>query len=282
MTTPEELDALQAELATIIADVEDEMASHASEHSDGSERPDLWDYMAAVSIDGLKTTNAAITALRARVAELEARADAAEAELARTRMALADTEALEEQHGAVIERLQAELARRGQVQVKPLWWPEFHDGGTCGRPPLFQYFVTKDHKGRFWAHFDTSQHDTLEAAQHHCERDYQRAALVSPGDGWRNDPAKAFDKADWFWRTMDPDDCGDSPEEAINRAMVGHFCVCEIASSYSGPTRYGFIAPVLDPDSDDEEFVHFATQDEAIAAAKARSAPPASEGADHG
>lgn len=86
------------------------------------------------------------------------------------------------------------------------------------------------------------------------------------------DDAAAFDKADWFWRTMDPDDCGDSPEEAINRAMVGQFCVCEIASSYRGPTRYGFIAPVLDPESDDEEFVHFATQQEAVDAAKARRA----------
>lgn len=86
------------------------------------------------------------------------------------------------------------------------------------------------------------------------------------------DPAEAFKNADWFWRTMDPDDCGETPEEAINRAMVGRFCVCEIASSYAGPTRYGFIAPVLDPESDDEEFVHFATQQEAIDAAKTRAA----------
>lgn len=94
------------------------------------------------------------------------------------------------------------------------------------------------------------------------------------------DDAAAFDKADWFWRTMDPDDCGDSPEEAINRAMVGKFCVCEIASSYRGPTRYGFSAPVLDPASDDEEFVHFATQQEAVEAAKTRRAAllPAGEG----
>ena len=86
------------------------------------------------------------------------------------------------------------------------------------------------------------------------------------------DPASAFNRADWFWRAMDPDDCGDSPEEAINRAMVGRFCVCEIASSYAGPTRYGFIAPVLDPESDDEEFIHFATQQEAIEEAKRRAA----------
>ena len=89
------------------------------------------------------------------------------------------------------------------------------------------------------------------------------------------DPASAFNRADWFWRTMDPDDCGDSPEEAINRAMVGRFCVCEIASSYAGPTRYGFIAPVLDPESDDEEFIHFATQQEAIEEAKRRAAAEA-------
>lgn len=85
------------------------------------------------------------------------------------------------------------------------------------------------------------------------------------------DDATAFERADWFWRTMDPDDCGDSPEEAINRAMVGRFCVCEIASSYKGPTRYGFIAPVADPESDNEEFVHFATHPEAIDEARSRA-----------
>jgi len=94
------------------------------------------------------------------------------------------------------------------------------------------------------------------------------------------DQDRAFEKADWFWRTMDPDDCGDSPEEAINRGMVGRFCICEIASSFSGPTRYGFIAPVLDPESDDEEFVHFATQLEAMKEARRRAAlaqqPPVS------
>ena len=114
------------------------------------------------------------------------------------------------------------------------------------------------------------------AAENQRLRDRERV-LVEAGD-----QAAAFDRADWFWRAMDPDDCGDSPEEAINRAMVGRFCVCEIASSYSGPTRYGFIAPVLDPESDDEEFVHFATQQEAIDAAKARaalaSAPAQNEG----
>lgn len=84
---------------------------------------------------------------------------------------------------------------------------------------------------------------------------------------------KSFDSADWFWRAMDPDDCGDTPSEAINRGMLGRFCVCEIASSFTGPTRYGFIQPVSDPESDEEEFVHFATHQEALdAAIRARAA----------
>jgi len=71
---------------------------------------------------------------------------------------------------------------------------------------------------------------------------------------------------------MDPDDNGDNPAECIHHAYFGHFTVCEIASSYRGPTRFGFNAPVLDPESDDEEFLHFATKDEAIAAAHERRA----------
>lgn len=85
------------------------------------------------------------------------------------------------------------------------------------------------------------------------------------------DEATKFDRADWYWRTMDPDDCGDTPMDAINGAMVGNFCVCEIASSFTGPIRYGFIAPILVPDSDDYEFLHFSTQQEAIDAAKVRA-----------
>ncbi len=102
--------------------------------------------------------------------------------------------------------------------------------------------------------------------------DAARAALATPAPDAVQESAMVFDNADWYWRTMDPDDCGDSPEETISRSMLGNFCVCEIASSFTGPTRYGFTAPVLDANSDDEEFVHFATQQEAIDAAKERSA----------
>lgn len=100
----------------------------------------------------------------------------------------------------------------------------------------------------------------------------ENARLREALEGKPRDEAEAFDRADWFWRVYDPDDCGDTPSEALNRAMVGRFCVCEVASSYLGPVRYGFIAPVTDPESDDEEFVHFATCEEAVEAAKARAA----------
>ncbi len=89
--------------------------------------------------------------------------------------------------------------------------------------------------------------------------------------GRQPDDGALFDQADWYWRVADPDDCGDSPEEAINRSMLGDFVVCKIASSFTGATRYGFVAPVLDPESDDTEFVHFATQAEALEAARVRA-----------
>lgn len=94
------------------------------------------------------------------------------------------------------------------------------------------------------------------------------AAMIARG--MRED--LTFDGADWFWRVMDPDDNGDNPSEAITRGYIGQFTVCEIACSYRGPTRFGFNAPVLDHESDEDEFLHFETQHEAIDAAKDRRA----------
>lgn len=163
MTTPEELDALQGELRIIGC------------HSNGDAR-----CTCSIGADA----DAAITALRARVAELGARA----------------------------ERAKAELSRRGQIQVKPLVWPDFREGGTCGRPHHFQYFVTQDRHGVFWAHFDMSQHGTLEAAQQHCEQHYQRAALVSPGDGWRRcDGCRAVGAI----HCAHPDECGNMKHVSV-------------------------------------------------------------------
>ena len=102
------------------------------------------------------------------------------------------------------------------------------------------------------------------------------AALSARDDAMRAEGRReayaSFDRADWFWRVMDPDDSSDNPAECIHRGYIGPFTVCEIASSYRGPTRFGFNAPTLDPKSDDEEFLHFATQDEAIAAAAIHAA----------
>lgn len=96
--------------------------------------------------------------------------------------------------------------------------------------------------------------------------------LHARGEKIKTDIAARFESADWFWRTMDPDDSGDYPADAINRAGLGNYCVAEIACSFTGPRRFGFTAPVLDPESDDEEFLHFARQEQAIEAAAARRA----------
>jgi len=63
------------------------------------------------------------------------------------------------------------------VRVKPLMWPDFREGGCVGRPKEVQYFVTQQHNGRFFCHFDESSHDHLADAQAHCDQHYQRAAL---------------------------------------------------------------------------------------------------------
>ena len=125
-----------------------------------------------------------------------------------------------------------------------------------------------------------------EAIYHHVTDDDDRTSLVYAIRAMTDADARAaldrikaeavkealsdFAKADWFWRDLDPDDCGDTPEEAINFGMIGQFTVCHIRSSFTGPDRFCFIAPVLDPESDEEECLCFATQEEAIAAAKER------------
>lgn len=117
--------------------------------------------------------------------------------------AQADAEAWARKCAEADEMLDAALA--GAVKVKPLVWPDFREGGTCGRPHHFQYFVTQDRHGRFWAHFDMSQHDNLDDAKRHCDRHYQRAALQPDPDARQADLAKAFcmgRDAAAAWHTM--------------------------------------------------------------------------------
>ena len=161
-----------------------------------------------------------------------------------------------------------------EVSVKPLEWVYDEMRGVWSAQDGFgRHYTVSDSQ---WFHGSLSEFIWVdggdEAAKAAAQADYEariRSALTAQPSP---DVAAQFDNADWYWRTMDPDDCGNSPEEAVNRGMLGRFCVCEIASSYAGPTRYGFIAPVLDPESDDEEFVHFDTHEDAIEAAKARAA----------
>jgi len=182
----------------------------------------------------------------------------------------------------------------GAVTVKPLMWEDLGNGrayrAAC---PLFGSIrIEAYYSGEFhvlWSvpgfcdSFTPGLYETAELAKAAAQADYEARILsaltIHPADPLSDprvvalvDEASAFDSADWYWRTMDPDDSGESPDDAIYRGNLGQFCVCEIASSYRGPTRYGFIAPSLDPENDDEEFVHFATHEEAMVAAKSRAA----------
>lgn len=51
------------------------------------------------------------------------------------------------------------------------------------------------------------------------------------------DDATNFDNADHYWRDIDPEDCGNHPQEALSKGYVGHYTVCAVSSSYHGPTR---------------------------------------------
>ena len=187
----------------------------------------------------------------------------------------------------------------GTVKVKPLVLKEYPNPAFAGpdvavadAPFSHRYQVQRDP----WAHgymaflhpslpitsstlwWESKGHPTIEASKAAAQADYEARIMASLDvqpitvqDAAETD-AERFDRADWFWRVIDPDDSADTPSEAIHRGMIGDYCVCKIASSYTGPVRFGFTAPVLDPDSDDTEFLHFETQQEAIDAAKARAA----------
>lgn len=170
----------------------------------------------------------------------------------------------------------------GAVKVKPLVWVELEKYRHGGKYSADGYTI-RYVEGFFILDFVGDgkwewRWTTLEPAKAAAQADYEArimAALdvhpITVQDAVETD-AERFDRADWFWRVMDPDDSADTPAEAIHRGMIGDCCVCEIASSYTGPVRFGFTAPVLDPDSDDTEFLHFETQQKAIDAAKARAA----------
>lgn len=114
--------------------------------------------------------------------------------------------------------------------------------------------------------------DNPEGAAVLLTKEHGRRLCALARRGMKIDEAAAFDRADFYWRTWDPEHTGDTPDEALRRGGVGNYTVCEVASSHAGPVRYGFTAPVLDPESDDEEFLHFATQAEAMVAAGERLA----------
>ncbi len=133
-----------------------------------------------------------IAALEAEITRLRAELEEARASEAGAHMIIATERAEVAQLRRRVAELEAQVSNAGAVKVKPLVWPDFRDGGTCGRPHHFQYFVTQDRHGRFWAHFDMSQHDNLDDAKRHCDRHHQRAALQPDPDARQADLAKAW------------------------------------------------------------------------------------------
>jgi hypothetical protein len=179
--------------------------------------------------------------------------------------------------------------------VRPLEWEEpckSNNYTNIARSPFGEYYVHVDggrHQAWLEAHEKPYERNigetvgSLYEAKQNAQAQFAASALstiLNPAaiealeraaeQRGRDAGLRDFDSAGWYWRVMDPDDSSDNPAEVIHRSYMGQFTVCEIASSFSGPTRYGFNAPCLDPDSDGEEFLHFATQQEAIDAAKER------------
>jgi hypothetical protein len=75
---------------------------------------------------------------------------------------------------------------------------------------------------------------------------------------------------DWYWRQIDPDDAGDSINEALR--FVGEGLVCHLGSSYVGPSFFAAMVPVLDLESDDTEEITADTEDECVRLVKERYA----------
>ncbi len=127
----------------------------------------------------------------------KARAEKAEAAASAMHRLSASAQADAEEWARRCAAAEAErdAALAGAVKVRPLVWPDFRDGGTCGHPHHFQYFVTQDHHGSFWAHFDMSEHKTLDDAKAHCDQHYQRAAIQPDPEARQEALAKAWTMA---------------------------------------------------------------------------------------
>jgi hypothetical protein len=115
----------------------------------------------------------------------------------------------------------------------------------------------------------TSDNDLRQAAHINArsiERDAEIDRLRAEVERLKSDRASA--EPDWFWRDLDPDDSGDTVEEALRYMPQG--VVCHIRSSYIGPSFFAATAPVLDADSDDQEYIRADTEEECRALVRAR------------
>jgi hypothetical protein len=105
----------------------------------------------------------------------------------------------------------------------------------------------------------------LEVEKTKRERDEAREALQAIAQR-ASDPQGA----DWYWRDLEPDECGDSIHEALR--YVGEGVVCSISSSFIGPKFFAAVVPTLNAEADDTEELIADTQDECVRLVKERQA----------
>ena len=69
-------------------------------------------------------------------------------------------------------------------------------------------------------------------------------------------------RGDWFWRQLDPEECGDSIHEALR--FVGQGVVCHVGASWSAGSFFAAIVPAADIDSDETDEVVADTEEECL------------------
>lgn len=121
--------------------------------------------------------------------------------------------------------------------------------------------------------------DPDEVSMDYCQS-YARAAIqaISPFAHEPLGKAELRGEPDWWYRDLDPDECGYSPHEALR--WTRDYRVDMLHSSYRGPTKFAFRAPVIG-DPDEDEVLLFDTEEEALAAAEERYAALQMKGGDH-
>lgn len=161
-------------------------------------------------------------------------------------------------------------------KIRPLKFIHSPYGYYEAETPFGSYTADTDLGKLYWRASENDDFDLLGAAD--AADDLMRMAE----DDWRNRLGAVLNEhtvePDWWYRDLDPDECGYSPHEALR--WTRDYRVDMLHSSYRGPTKFAFRAPVIG-DPDEDEVLLFDTEAEALAAAEERYAALQMKGGDH-